>query len=242
MLSENKRLRSLKATIYSSYIDLKTTWLIFTSILTGLLFLEFFLMNMLASGSSSSNTSMLNSGFITAILVMGVAMIVITSNGELLCKFSFPVDRINLMISHVLFIFAGSLILLLTSCALYLVELLLSSIITFIFPGFVYIGVITQGSFLTGFFTSWITIIGVSSIVYFAFMYFFRYKLATSITAGILILLSVNFGSIGQAISAVMNDIFLNSGPVMLFIKLLGVSVLFLALSFIPLKRMEVRR
>ena len=231
----------MKATLYSAYIDFKTSWLIFTSIMSGLLFLEFILMNLIPSGSSMSNTSMLNSGFITALFVMGVSMIVISSNGELMKKFSFPVDRINLMISHVLFIFAGSLVLLLTSCALYLVELLLSGIVTLIFPGFVYVGVITQSSFLTGFFVSWITIVGISSIIYFAFMYFFRYKMITSITAGILILLLANFGSIGKAISAVTNDIFLHSAPALLFIKILGISALFLFLSFIPLKRMEVR-
>ena len=241
MLSENKRFRSLKATLYSTYIDFKTPWYLFIGIVLGLIIMEFVLLNLNSRGSSSSNLSPLNSGFVTALWVVGISMIVITSNVELMKKFSFPVDRKNLAIAHILYIFISPLVLLLTSCGLYLIEFLLSGVAGVFFPGFIYDAIITKGSFLTGFFVSWIVVVSLSSIIYCVFMYFYRYKLATAIAVGIPVALCFNVKSIGQIITALFNDIFLNSSPFLLIFKLLGISILFLAVAYIPLKRMEVK-
>lgn len=242
MLSDNKRLRAIRSALYSSYLDFRTTYGVFCGIMTGFLISTFFIHYFSGSGSSQTNSSSLNSGLFTGIITMIIFMIVITSNSELIRKFSFPMDRSTLALSHALLIFTTPLILLLTSCVFYGAEYLLAVAAQTFRPSFVFRFVITKESFLLGFASSFFTMVSVAAVTYCLFMYFFRYKVVSSIVGGLAFLSAIFVEDMGKGILQIVDDIFFRSAPALQFLRLLGITAVALVLAFIPLKRMEVKK
>lgn len=236
MLSRNSRLRALKYVLYSYYVDSKTIYGIYIGIMTGLL------ISRLLFATTGSISGSLDSGFINGTITLMISIIVITSNSELLKKFSFPVNRNMLVLSHIILILVFPLVMLLTSCGYHLLDLLISGLTTRIVPGFFYTNVIAKSSFLTGFVTSYITMVCASAITWFVFAWFYRHKIITSVVGGVFILLSLYWADFQDKLIFLFDDIFSGSSPGMFFLKLLMISLISFVLGYIPIKRMEVKQ
>lgn len=232
----------MKATLYSLWLDFGTTYGITLGIQVGLLFSSMLLLNLNTGGNSSSNASALTTGFMIALWALPISHIITTSNSELHKKFSFPVDRLTVTLCNSLYIFLAPLAILLTSCVVFLFELLAASLIPNLTPAFIYMKVFTRESFVAGFFSSYAVLVGVSSLSYCLFMIFHRYKIVTTVVASIACVLALTITYLGNLLDNFKTLMFYNDSPVQFCVNFLIFSVICLALSHLPLARMEVRK
>lgn len=238
----NNRTRALKATLYSTYLDFKSMYEIIIEIMFGFIISQITLAILVKSGTTSSNTSALNTGFMIALWAIPISIMVISSNTEMIKKFSFPVDRKTLALSHLIYIFLSPFAILLASCGIYLLEYLLYSVTETAIPGFVYLWLTTKGSFFTGFCLSYFIIVLVSSGTYFLFMYFYRYKIVTSVLVGIFMVLLLTSIPIRMFVMNLGTHLLFYDNPLYLCAVYLGLSLVLWGLGYIPLKRMEAKK
>lgn len=226
----------MRSLLFSYYSDFKVIYGIYAGILVGLIICKFWL---IPSGSESSS---LNAGLVNGIFVSAISMIVITSNSELLKKFSFPVNRNMLVLSHIILILAVPLIMLLTSCGLFLLESLAARLIISADTRFFYSWVITKSSFLVGFMASYMTMVCITAIVWMVFAWFYRYKAAISVLGGTFLVALLFLDSFQESFFRFVEGIFFTSSPGLLFLKLAAITLASFVLGYIPIKRMEVRK
>ncbi len=238
----NNRMHSLKATLYSAYLDFRSMCIIIIEIMFGLIIFQLGIISIVSTGNSSSNASALNTGFMIALWSIPISIIVITSNAMLIKKFSFPVDRSILALSHLVYILLSPLVILLASCGLYLLEYLFYSAIQTIYPSFIYLWITTKGSFITGFLFSYLIIVLISSATYCLFMYFYRYKMATSVVCGMIVVLLFTLSPFRMFVLSLGKSLLINENPWILFATYTALSLLLWLLGYIPLKRMEVKK
>lgn len=241
-MPSNNWSRSLKASLYSTYLDFRTTYYIMVGIFTGVILTQLALVAFAPFGTTSSNSSALNSGLMISFWALPISLMAITSNSELLKKFSFPVDRNILALCHLLYILITPLAMLLTSCAFYLAERMIFSFMQTFVPDFIYYWITTRGSFITGFFMAYCAIVLIGALTYFIFMYFYRYKLATSISFGVFLILCFTSAPFQGFLLEILNALFSQISPFELCAVCMGLSLVFFALGYIPLKRMEVKK
>jgi|GEM_PF-386032 hypothetical protein len=241
MFSQNNG-RVLKSTLYSTYLDFRKSYGIFLGVILGILVSSLLLSSLnTPSGISDRHSSALDIGFMTGMITLCITMFVITSNGEILKKFSFPVNRITLLISHGLLILASPLVMLLTACACHLLEYLAASLISELNPGMVFTWIITKESFSAGFIFSYFIMVFAAAMTYCIAMYFYRHKIATGIVGLIIFILCLYVESFLELLDNTIS--FLLGGSIgIVSLKLLTASLVAMALAFIPLKRMEVKK
>ena len=235
MLSQNSRLRAMKSLLYSYYVDFKSFYGIYIGIMTGLL------LSKLALSSSASGSSSLGAGLVNGMFMLPIAMIIITSNSELLKKFSFHVDRNMLVFSHIILILVLPVIMLLTSCGFHLLETLAAEIALTATGNFFYTWVITKDSFLVGFALSYIIMVCVGGITWMVFAWFYRHKIATSVVCGTFLLALIYLRNFRDAFLNLINLIVYSPSPGMLFLKFSAITLISFAVGYIPIKRMEVK-
>ena len=235
MLSQNSRLRAMKSLLYSYYLDFRSFYGIYVGIMAGLIISKF-LITPSASGSSA-----LNAGLVNCIFLLFIAIIIITSNTELLKKFSFPVDRDLIVLSHIICILVLPAIMLLTSCVFFLLETAAAELTLVTSGNFFYSWIITKSSFLTGFAVSYIAIVCLTSMAWMFFAWFYRHKIIVSVIGGTFILALIYLDDFREGFSSLVVQIFHNVTPGLLFLRLAAVTLVSFALGYIPIKRMEVK-
>lgn len=235
MLSQNSRLRAMKSLLYSYYTDFTTFYGIYLGIITGLCLTKFIF------SSSASGSSALTVGMVNCFILLPIAMAAITSNSELLKKFSFPVDRDLVALSHIMLILLLPLIMLLTSCIFYLLEILASELLMATSDNFFYSWLVTRGSFLAGFAVSYIVIVAVTALSWMFFAWFYRYKVIVSVVTGTFALALIYFSEFREAFLSLVGKVFVNPSPGLLSLKLGTITLVLFALGYIPIKRMEVK-
>jgi len=225
----------MKSLMYSYYMDFRTIYGIYVGILTGLCLTKFVL------SSSASGSSALSIGLVNSMFLLPIAMTVITSNAELMKKFSFPVNRDLLALSHVILILFLPLILLMTSSTFYLLEILASELFAVSTGNFFYSWLVTKSSFLAGFAASYIIIVAFTAMSWMFFAWFYRYKVIVGVVTGTFTVALFYFREFREIFLGLLGRVFMNATPGLLFLRLGAITLAFLALGYIPIKRMEVK-
>lgn len=237
MSYRNNRLRTLKSLLYSYYLDFKVIYIVFVSIMAGLVLSKY----IFSPAFSSSESGSLDVGFVNGIITSAISMIVVTSNMELFKKFSFPVDRNLLVLSHIIMILVMPLVMLLTSCFSLLVESLLAGIASGTAPVSLFTWAITKGNFLVGFITSYILTVCITAVSWAVFAWFYRYKIPAGIILGMFLVALIYSESFRRIFSYLVGYVFYRPVPGILFLRLAAITLVSFALGYVPIKRMEVR-
>lgn len=190
---------------------------------------------------SSSYEGALNAGMVNSIFVAAISMVVVTSNTELLKKFSFPVDRNMLVLSHILLTLVLPFILLLTSCTFFLVDFLVAKWIFAAFPGSFYVWGFTKSSFLLGFIMAYIFIVCLTAVTWAVFAWFYRYKITVGVIGGMFFLAVICLDDFRDACFKLASSLF-DPAPGLFFLKFVVITLIAFALGYIPIKRMEVKK
>ncbi len=225
----------MKALLYGYYLDFKLFFEIYFGILSGLI-ISTFLITPSASGNSALNTALGS-----CLFMLPIAMMVITSNSELMKKFSFPVDRNLVALSHILLILVLPLVMLLMSCFFYLLELLLAELTLRVASNFFYSLVITKRSFLVGFAISYMAIVCITALTWMVSAWFYRHKILVGVIGGTFILALIYVDDFRQAVFELIGRLFYTPTPGLLCLKLILITLASFALGYIPIKRMEVK-
>lgn len=225
----------MKALLYGYYLDFKSFFEIYFSILLGLIISKFLIT------PSASSSSSLNSALINCMIMLPVAMMVITSNSELKKKFSFPVDRDLLVLCHILLILVLPLVMLLMSCFFYLVELLLAELTLSVTTNFFYSLAITKSSFLIGFAISYMAIVCITALTWMVSAWFYRHKVPVGVIGAAFILGLIYLDDFRDSVFGLIGRLFHNPTPGLLSLKLAVITLAAFALGYIPIKRMEVK-
>jgi hypothetical protein len=193
------------------------------------------------SGSGTVSAGALTGGMMAAIITLGVMGFRSASDEQMSRVFAFPMNRKVLLLGNFLVVtgvaFSFTYVLGVASG----LEALLGRFVASLVPRLLYTNTITLQSWVVGFWISASYLALCMSAAYGLGMYFYRYKLFT-ITIGSALIVSffVNPAVFQKALKVFEFFIFEGS-PVALSVKLWGATVLFHALTLMPLARMEVR-
>lgn len=188
-----------------------------------------------------SSNGMLGIGFFTMLITLSISFFVSTSNSEILTQFVWPINRKVYAVGNFLVMSACALISVSGVSALLPVEVLSARILKAAFDDLILVNNITFENFLVGFWISFCYIMLFSSFSYCLGMYFFRYKIITTVLLILLANLSA-VPAIGSFYNAIYAFIFEEGTSIMLFSVKVWFAILLLhILPYIQLRRMEVR-
>jgi len=189
----------------------------------------------------TSTNSILGIGFFTMLITLSIAFFVSTCKTEVLSQFVWPINSRVYAVGNFVVMLACALAAVSGVSALLLIEVLPAMILKLVLKDFILVNNLTVQNFIEGFWVSFCHIMFSASFSYFVGMYFFRHKIIIGALALVLANLS-SFPAVRAAYSGMYNFIYGKHSSIMLFsLKIWLVILLLHILSYIPLKRMEVR-
>lgn len=240
---KDNRLRAMKGFFYSDLIDSKSLYIIGGCIFFGYMIITMATSLIMASlGLQSSNSGgTLTNGFGTTVVCMFVSGIIMAAGKQKKSAFSFPIDRLTYTICNYIMFFVNAALLLIMSSVTYVFEGAIGRILSGYIENLTYINNVKISSFLIGFWISLCYVLMFTCFTYCLFMIFARFKYRALIIFGLAAGLPFTFHVGRVALYNILMFFVGEQSLVILIVKLIACSVLFQFISYLPLRKMEVK-
>lgn len=243
MLLKDNEKRALKRYIKGKLLGGKRRYIVLASIImavpvvTLLVNLIIYLAGAINSGSSGGA---LVTGLGISAIYMLVSSISAASKKESRLNFTFPMTRKIHTIGVIAMAALNTLLFLMFSSISFLIELGASWLCSLL-PGYEIINHVTVESFFVGFLVSFIYIMFLSSFTYCLFTFLNRYKLSALLAVALPLGIMFVFGWGREILYKILSFYVLETSASIFLIKAIVTSIILFAVSYLPVRRMEVR-
>lgn len=226
-----------------AYLDLKKTLLIGTIISASAFLVQFVILlaTSLAGSASSSNAGMLVTSYGMYAITFMIGIFADTANGQMKNLFRFPINRPTYAVGMLINLFAAPLAIIAAVSLFQVLESLTYTVLSAFLENLRYLNNLTVASYLEGLLPTYAMTVYALSMVYMLSMYFHRFKLPFTIALVALIVVYIMVGPFRVAFNRAFVYPFTQNTIPAFTLCMLGLSLVFHALAFAPLKTMEVK-
>lgn len=243
MLLKDNSARALKGFIQSRLIGSKKLYIIVAAIVFGNVIISSFIGFLVAKlgSKSSTNGGALSSGFAMVAMVMFMSAIIMAVGKGMKASFVFPIDRKTYVMGNFIIFFINTIGLLLVSSVAFLLEASVFKILMNFSDNIIYINYASIETYFVGFWISLCYIFFITVFIHFAFMLYARFELPAVIISSLVTLLLFIFAFGRNILYHVLTFFIFEQSILLLSIKLIVLAVVFQGMTWLNMRKMEVK-